>query len=72
MKKECTMQNCPVIQQTNKVLRSSKDTKRGLQFLRNSLMNCDACKEYEICELRERLNSQVDNVIAEIIEEWGW
>lgn len=71
-REEFTMQHCLVIQQTKKVLRSGEETKRALRHLRQSLLNCETCTLYEKCELRERFNSQVDIVIAEINEEWGW
>ncbi len=69
---EFTMQHCLVTQQTNKVLRSGKETQRALRHLRQSLLNCETCSIYEECELREQFNLQVDIVIADINEEWGW
>ncbi len=67
-----SMQHCLVTQQANYVLRSSKETQRALRRLRQSLLNCDICPAFEECELREQFNLQVDLVIAEINEEWGW
>ena len=67
-----SMQHCLVTQQANNVLRSSKETQRALRRLRHSLLNCEICPAFEDCELREQFNLQVDLVIAEINEEWGW
>jgi len=67
-----SMQHCLVTQQANNVLRSSKETQRALRSLRQSLLNCETCSAYEECELREEFNLQVDIVIAEINDEWGW
>ena len=67
-----SMQHCLVTQQANYVLRSSKETQRALRRLRQSLLNCEICPAFEECELREQFNLQVDLVIAEINEEWGW
>lgn len=67
-----SMQHCTVTQKANTVLRSGKETQRALRRLRQSLMNCDVCPAFEQCELREQFNLQVDQVIAEINEEWGW
>ncbi len=67
-----SMQHCLVTQQANNVLRSSKETQRALRRLRQSLLNCEICPAFEECELREQFNLQVDLVMAEINEEWGW
>jgi len=67
-----SMQHCPVIQQANNVVRSSKETRRALRRLRQSLMNCDICPALEQCDLREHFNMQVDKAISQINEEWGW
>ncbi len=67
-----SMQHCIVTQQANYVLRSSKETQRALHRLRQSLLDCEICPAFEECELREQFNLQVDLVIAEINEEWGW
>ena len=71
-KDEFTMQHCLLTQQTNKVLRSGKETQRALRHLRHRLLNCETCSVYGECELREEFNLQVDIVIAEINDEWGW
>ena len=67
-----SMQRCLIYQEANNVLRTSTETVRALRRLRQSLMNCDICPVIEQCELREDFNLQVDQVIAEINEEWGW
>jgi hypothetical protein len=67
-----SMQLCRVSQQTNQVLRSSNETLHALRRLRQCLLNCDICPALEQCELREHFNLQIDLVIAEINEEWGW
>ena len=67
-----SLQNCLVTQLANHVLRSSKETQRALRRLRQSLLNCEICPAFEDCELREQFNLQVDLVIAEINDEWGW
>jgi hypothetical protein len=67
-----SMQHCPIIQQANQVLRSSKETQRALRRFQESLMNCDVCLAIDRCELREHFNIQVDRAIAEVLEEWGW
>ncbi|MFC1922776.1 hypothetical protein ACFLY4_05750 [Chloroflexota bacterium] len=67
-----SMRHCPITNLTNNVLRASKETQRALRQLRQSLMDCHVCTAYENCELREHLNMQVDQVISEINEEWGW
>lgn len=67
-----SMKHCLVTQQASNVLRSSKETQRALRHLRQSLLNCEICPVFEECEMREQFNLQVDLVIAEINEEWGW
>jgi hypothetical protein len=67
-----SMQHCLVTQQANNVLRSSNEIQRALRRLRQSLLNCEICPAFEECELREQFNLQVDMVIAEVNEEWGW
>ena len=67
-----SMQHCPVTQQANNVVRSSKETRRALRRLRQSLMNCNRCSAFEMCDLREHFNMQVDQAISQINEEWGW
>lgn len=66
------LQNCLVPQQANYVLKASKETQGALRRLRQSLLNCEMCTAFEECELREQFNLQVDLVIAETNEEWGW
>jgi hypothetical protein len=67
-----SMLHCPVKQYANNVTRSGKETLRGLRLLRKSLMNCEICSAFGQCQLREHFNMQVDQVIAQIVEEWGW
>jgi hypothetical protein len=67
-----SMQQCLVKQQANNVLRTSKETQRALRRLRQSLLNCELCSAFVHCEMREHFNLQVDTVIAQINEEWGW
>jgi len=71
-KADFSMQHCPVIQQANNVVRSSKETRRALHQLRQSLMNCETCPAFGKCELREQFSIQVDQAITQINEEWGW
>jgi hypothetical protein len=71
-KADFSMQHCPVIQQANNVVRSSKETRRALRRLRQSLMNCETCPAFGKCELREQFSIQVDQAITQINEEWGW
>lgn len=67
-----SMQHCPVIQHANDVLSSGKETQRALRQLRQSLINCENCPAFGHCEMREHFNMQVDQVVAQILEEWGW
>jgi hypothetical protein len=67
-----SMQHCFIQQEANDVLKTSRVTLRALRRLRQSLLNCEICPEIEQCELRENFNAQIDLVIAEINEEWGW
>ena len=67
-----SMQHCPVTQQANNVVRSSKETRRALRQLRQNLMNCETCPAFGKCELREQFSIQVDQAITQINEEWGW
>ena len=66
------MQHCIIQQDSNDVLITSKVVQRALRRLRQSLLNCEICPEIHQCELRESFNGQVNLVIAEINEEWGW
>lgn len=66
------MRHCPVARQANNVVRSSKETLRAIRRLRRSLLECQRCPAFVDCELREQFNQEVDVVIAEILDEWGW
>lgn len=67
-----SMQQCPVAEHANNALKSSKETRQAIRLLRHTLLNCDMCPLLSRCELREEFNVQIDLVIAEILEEWGW
>ncbi len=67
-----SMQHCPVTQHAKSALLSSKETRRALRQLRQSLLNCELCPAIKQCELREDFNLQLDIAVAEINEEWGW
>jgi hypothetical protein len=43
-----------------------------MRRLRRSLLNCSACPVYDQCEFLEQFNQQVDAVISELTETWGW
>lgn len=64
--------DCPVKDQAKIALKSGKETKRALRSLRESLLRCDICPQYPQCEFQEEFNLQIDLVIADINEEWGW
>jgi len=66
------MQHCPVREQAKVALKSSKETQRAIRQLRETLLNCDFCPAENQCEFKEDFNLQIDMVIAEINEEWGW
>lgn len=63
---------CPVEKHANAVLRSGRETIRAMRRLRRSLLNCSACPVYDQCEFLEQFNQQVDAVISELTETWGW
>jgi hypothetical protein len=65
-------QQCPINEQANIALKSSKETRQAIRRLRESLLNCGVCPHFHKCELQEEFNLQIDLVIAEINEEWGW
>ncbi len=67
-----SLRNCPVAVRAGIVLETSEETIKALQSLRQSLLNCEFCPAFEKCELREQFNNQVNQVISEINEEWGW
>ena len=65
-------QHCPINEQANIALKSSNETRQAIRILRESLLNCSVCPHFHQCELQEEFNLQIDLVIAEINEEWGW
>ena len=67
-----TMQHCPVREQVIVALKSSKETRRAIRRLRETMLNCEFCPSVNQCEFQEEFNLQIDMVIAEINEEWGW
>lgn len=67
-----SMQQCPVAEQADIALKSSVETRQAIRHLRQTLLNCDMCPLLSRCDLREEFNVQIDLVIAEILEEWGW
>ena len=66
------IQHCPVREQATVAMKSSKETRRALRRLRETLLNCGICPAVNQCEFQEEFNLQIDMVIAEINEEWGW
>jgi hypothetical protein len=65
-------QDCPVMEQANIALKSSEETRQDIRLLREALLDCSSCPEFSRCELQEKFSLQIDLVIAEINEEWGW
>jgi hypothetical protein len=63
---------CPVAMHFEAVMRSNEESLRALRRFRHSLMNCHVCYEFRNCEILEGFNLQIDSMIAEILEEWGW
>lgn len=72
MGKKYPIKHCPVVLHAQTVLRSGEETIRAMRRFRSSLMECENCPAISNCTLREKLNNEVDIVIAEIIDEWGW
>ena len=72
MSKNYPLKHCPIVLQARTVLQSSEETLQAMREFRRSLMECENCPAFSDCKLREQLNNQVDIVIAEIIDEWGW
>ena len=66
------MQHSKVKEQAVFALKSCNETQRALQSLREALLNCGICPHFYQCELQEDFNLQIDMVIADINEEWGW
>ena len=64
--------NCTVADHFDAVKRTSLKNLRTLGKFRHSLLNCQFCTEFGYCELLEGFNLQIDSLIAEITEEWGW
>ena len=67
-----SMQQCPVAEQADNALKSSVEARQAIRRFRQTLLNCDMCPLFSRCDLREEFNVQIDLVIAEILEEWGW
>lgn len=65
-------QDCPVMEQAIIALKSSEETRKAIRILRETLLDCSTCPEFFRCEMQEEFNLQIDQVIAEINEEWGW
>lgn len=65
-------QHCPIKEQANIALKSSNEARHALRRFRESLLSCDVCPHFHECELQEEFNLQIDLVVAEINEEWGW
>jgi hypothetical protein len=72
MGKNYPIKRCPVVFHAKTVLRSGEETLHAMRQFRRSLMECENCPAIRDCKLREKLNNEVDIVIAEIIDEWGW
>jgi hypothetical protein len=66
------MQHCPVRGQAKVALKSSRETQHAIRELRETLLNCGFCPVVNQCEFQEEFNLQIDMVIEEINEEWGW
>ena len=69
---EVSNPNCPFIMQFEVLLRSIEESLRILRRFQRNMMNCRICPELIYCELIEEMNLQIDTLIAEILEEWGW
>lgn len=69
---EASYPNCPVIVQFEVLLRSIEESLHALRRYQRNIVNCRICPELVHCELIEEMNLQIDAVMAEIVEEWGW
>lgn len=61
---------CPVRVSTRRVTSQSRDLKRALRRLREDLRACRRCQRAASCSFLKAFNAQVDQAIAEVVEEW--
>jgi hypothetical protein len=64
-------QPCPVLAKAKQALASGQEFLRALRGFRSSLQRCEACPVLEDCPMQTDLQSQINQAIAEITEEWG-
>ena len=61
---------CPVRISARRVSRMSSDLRLAIRRLRRDLNACRHCDRADDCPLLAALHAQVDQAIAEVLEEW--
>ena len=64
--------HCPIRPEADFSLLAFNCSHCVLKQIRESLIKCQICTDYEHCDLHEQLNTQVDRSLSALNEAWGW
>lgn len=63
---------CPLDREGQDVIRQGQELVRRLRRLKRQLAVCQACELVDTCPVIQAFNAQVQAVILELTEAWGW
>jgi hypothetical protein len=63
--------DCPIREEAEQTIELSRNFLKSLRKLRRSLRKCQSCPARQECKLLRGWNSQIEQAIDEVNEEWA-
>ena len=65
------MLNCPIKHELVRATNLGGEFSKSMALVREKIDLCEKCKELKTCSVKKEFDSMVDEVIAELNDEWG-
>jgi hypothetical protein len=63
---------CPIQPDADFTLLAFNCSHCALKQIRENLIHCQVCPEFDNCELHKQINARVDRSLSALNESWGW
>ena len=63
--------NCPIKSELEKATKLGNEFAKVMRKLRREIEVCDTCTKRGECDIREKFDRVVDEVITELNQDWG-
>lgn len=70
--KTSNLSRCPMRLDADFTLLAFNCSHCALKNIRENLIQCQVCPEFEDCELHKQINARVDRSLSALNESWGW